>query len=56
MFTRILSLEDDNIWNSYFNNQFTGVETKNSQNCNLTPGQGQYYLDECIFFQILKKR
>ncbi|EAX84268.1 hypothetical protein TVAG_396700 [Trichomonas vaginalis G3] len=50
MFTRILSLEDDNIWNSYFNNQFTGVETKNSQNCDLPTGKKQYFLDECNFF------
>ncbi|EAX86000.1 hypothetical protein TVAG_227260 [Trichomonas vaginalis G3] len=50
MFTIILSLEDDNIWNSYFKSQFTGQEIKSCQNCNLPAGQGQYYLDECNFF------
>ncbi|EAX83934.1 hypothetical protein TVAG_244140 [Trichomonas vaginalis G3] len=50
MFTIILSLEDDNIWNSYFKSQFTEVETKYCQNCNLSAGQGQYYLDECNFY------
>ncbi|EAY21247.1 hypothetical protein TVAG_166220 [Trichomonas vaginalis G3] len=50
MFTIILSLADDNIWNSYFKSQFTEVETKHCQNCNLPADKGQYYLDECNFF------
>ena len=50
MFTIILSLADDNIWNSYFKSQFTEDPTKHCQNCNLSAGKGQYYLDECNFF------
>ncbi|EAX81898.1 hypothetical protein TVAG_582070 [Trichomonas vaginalis G3] len=50
MFTIILSLEDDNIWNSYFASEFVGEQTNHCQNCNLPAGQGQYYVDECNFF------
>ena len=44
------SPEDDNIWKFYFNSGLTGNPTKYCQNCNLPAGQGQYYLDECNFY------
>ncbi|EAY06595.1 hypothetical protein TVAG_055890 [Trichomonas vaginalis G3] len=44
------SLRDDDPWNVYFNSQFIGEETKSCINCNLSPGKGQYYLDECTFY------
>ena len=44
------SPEDDDVWKFYFNSELTEDPTKYCQNCNLTANKGQYYLDECNFF------
>ena len=49
-FGRKSSSADDNVWNNYYNVQFTGEETRNRQNYDLPAGKKQYFLDECNFF------
>ena len=47
---RKISAKDDDVWDIYFTSPFEGDETRNCQNCPISPGKGQYYLEECNFY------